>query len=288
MRLAHSRLARARRRADREHPHRHQVTRRHHDHPARPAASLREPGLAPAGVRAARGRGRAGGAQGHRPARHGPLAHPGAWRARAGAGLRLRPAGAHGQPRRPSAPDDGALASARACLRAADRDRQHLAFEPGAAVEDWQAGGRVGAQGGRKKAWRAVRERAGSFCVETDIHHPTDADLLRAAVRTAARLADGLRLDGWCQHEHLSRRAEKRSDRVRTSRRNKSPPERMEQYLSLCRRLAGRAEAMLAYELEGYLGHARGPLDQVSRRLLGGETIPHGEKVLSIFDPHTR
>ncbi len=111
---------------------------------------------------------------------------------------------------------------------------------------------------------------------------------MQAAVRTAARLADGLRLDGWRQHEHLSRRAEKRSDRVRTSRRNKSPPERMEQYLSLCRRLAGRAEAMLAYELEGYLGHARGPLDQVSRRLLGGETIPHGEKVLSIFDPHTR
>ncbi len=70
---------------------------------------------------------------------------------------------------------------------------------------------------------------------------------MRAAVRTAARLADGLRLDGWRQHEHLSRRAEKRSDRVRTSRRNKSPPER---YLSLRRHLAGRAEAMLAYELE--------------------------------------
>ena len=29
-------------------------------------------------------------------------------------------------------------------------------------------------------------------------------------------------------------------------------------------------------------------MDQVERRLLKGETIPHGEKVFSIFEPHTR
>ena len=40
--------------------------------------------------------------------------------------------------------------------------------------------------------------------------------------------------------------------------------------------------------MEHYLGHALRQLDQVQRRLLGGETIPHQEKVFSIFEPHTR
>ena len=29
-------------------------------------------------------------------------------------------------------------------------------------------------------------------------------------------------------------------------------------------------------------------MEQVERRLLKGGTIPHGEKVFSIFEPHTR
>ncbi len=48
-----------------------------------------------------------------------------------------------------------------------------------------------------KKPGEPLRGRAGSFCVETDVHYPTDADPLRDAMRTAARLADGLGLEGW-------------------------------------------------------------------------------------------
>ena len=39
--------------------------------------------------------------------------------------------------------------------------------------------------------------------------------------------------------------------------------------------------------IEGYLAHARRQIDQVERRLLRGETIPHDEKVFSIFEDHT-
>ena len=158
-----------------------------------------------------------------------------------------------------------------------------------------------------KKPGEPLRGRAGSFCVETDAHYPTDVNLLwdamRCAVRTAARLADGLGLEGWRQHEHLSRRVKKRFNQVRASRQNRKRPERVEEYLSLSAGLVGRAEATLAQagampltacehalacELEGYLGHARRQLDQAGRRLLGGEKIPQGEKVFSIFEPHTR
>jgi len=38
---------------------------------------------------------------------------------------------------------------------------------------------------------------------------------------------------------------------------------------------------------EGYLQHAERQIDQIRRRVLEGETIPHEEKVFSIFQPHT-
>ena len=40
--------------------------------------------------------------------------------------------------------------------------------------------------------------------------------------------------------------------------------------------------------IQGFIAHARRQIDQVERRLLRDETIPHGEKVFSIFKEHTR
>lgn len=40
-------------------------------------------------------------------------------------------------------------------------------------------------------------------------------------------------------------------------------------------------------EIENYLRHAKRQIDQIRRRVLDGETIPHEEKVFSIFQPHT-
>ncbi len=39
--------------------------------------------------------------------------------------------------------------------------------------------------------------------------------------------------------------------------------------------------------LDDYLAHAERQIDQVRRRVLSGERIPHAEKVFSIFEPHT-
>jgi hypothetical protein len=40
-------------------------------------------------------------------------------------------------------------------------------------------------------------------------------------------------------------------------------------------------------EIESYLAHADRQVDQIRRRVLWGEVIPHGEKVFSVFEPHT-
>lgn len=44
---------------------------------------------------------------------------------------------------------------------------------------------------------------------------------------------------------------------------------------------------MLA-DLDAYLAHAERQIDQIRRRVLRGETIPHGKKVFSIFQSHTK
>ena len=40
-------------------------------------------------------------------------------------------------------------------------------------------------------------------------------------------------------------------------------------------------------EMESYLAHADRQVDQIRRRVIWGEVIPHAEKVFSVFEPHT-
>jgi hypothetical protein len=40
-------------------------------------------------------------------------------------------------------------------------------------------------------------------------------------------------------------------------------------------------------EIESYLAHADRQVDQIHRRVICGEVIPHAEKVFSVFEPHT-
>ena len=155
-----------------------------------------------------------------------------------------------------------------------------------------------------KKPGEPLRGRCDSFAVETDVHYPTDVGLLwdavRCLVREAARAAGRHGTGGWRQWRHLSNGVRSLFNGVRSTRRAKGRPERVKAYLSRCGELVGRVEGTLealeaagaaAAELAGIrelAGHARRQMDQVERRLLKGEAVPHGEKVLSIFEPHTR
>ncbi len=40
-------------------------------------------------------------------------------------------------------------------------------------------------------------------------------------------------------------------------------------------------------EIRGYIAHPKRQIDQIRRRVIIGETIPHHEKVFSIFEVHT-
>jgi hypothetical protein len=51
--------------------------------------------------------------------------------------------------------------------------------------------------------------------------------------------------------------------------------------------LATMTEDLQAIEIEEYKHYAERQIDQIRRRIMDGEKIPHAEKVFSIFQPHT-
>ena len=46
-------------------------------------------------------------------------------------------------------------------------------------------------------------------------------------------------------------------------------------------------ELVRKLEIEGFMAHAQRQINQIERRVIRGEVIPHAEKVFSIFQPHT-
>ena len=136
------------------------------------------------------------------------------------------------------------------------------------------------------------------------MHYPTDVsllwDALRCLIRVTALACEQHGLGGWRQSAHLIRTVRGLFHRVRSSKRRKQQPRRVQDYLrqarciaerakeSLERLEAARAGAGIVSEIKGFLEHAERQVDQVERRVLRGETIPQEEKVFSIFEPHTR
>ena len=156
----------------------------------------------------------------------------------------------------------------------------------------------------KKKPGEPLRGRCDSFVVETDVHYPTDVNLLwdavRCLLRETGRAAEKHAVGGWRQWRYLCREVKKLFNKVRSTRRAQRHPERVEAYVERCRTLVERAEATLdalrnqgvaeftCRSIAGFVAHARRQIDQVERRLLRGATIPHEEKVFSIFEGHTR
>ena len=122
---------------------------------------------------------------------------------------------------------------------------------------------------------------------------------MRCLLRELGHAARNLSTSGAGASGDISRKVVKRCfNKVRSTRRAKSRPDRVEAYLERCCHLVGRAEdsckelehagVAQSTTIQALIAHARRQMDQVERRLLKGETIAHDEKVFSIFEEHTR
>jgi hypothetical protein len=168
----------------------------------------------------------------------------------------------------------------------------------------------------KKSPEEGLNARCDSFVVETDVHFPTDINLLLDAVRksieTCADLAAANALGGWRQSAYNIRQFKKSYQKIQRMRHSTSKDEdkreakrvqieaayhayleQAEGYLKRARTTRAQLRSDCAYPLvwleplDRYLAHAERQIDQIRRRVLQGETIAHHEKVFSIFEPHT-
>jgi vacuolar-type H+-ATPase subunit E/Vma4 len=155
--------------------------------------------------------------------------------------------------------------------------------------------------------------------VETNVHYPTDINLLYDAMRKVitltARWCDQHEMSDWRQHTYNVRHLKRLMRTAQNKKRSKAQAEQQQQknaalcieayqaYLDVAEHYLNKAQATLAkleqsghgdecdvlrkLEIEGFMRHAIRQIDQTKRRVILGEAIPHGEKVFSIFEPHT-
>ncbi|MBI5677871.1 MAG: ISNCY family transposase [Planctomycetes bacterium] len=169
-----------------------------------------------------------------------------------------------------------------------------------------------------KKKDEGLRIKADTCVLESNVHFPTDLNLLWDAARKGLDVIEEaireglLEGKGWRKGKYW-RRELKKMMRISTKAlfgggRNKeeAAKDRVKRYLGMARGLSEKIEvSMLAiYErvlstnqvevcavkietMEYFHGMLNKHIDLVERRVLRGEQIPVGEKVYSLFEPHT-
>ncbi len=161
--------------------------------------------------------------------------------------------------------------------------------------------------GQRLAGWQEGEEltaRCDSFVVETNVDYPTDYWLLRnalvAALLAVVTACETAGVSGCRQHKHWKSKVELAYRQLRVAYKRKNKKKEVKRLLSagakLLKRLKKLRPQLEGSEVdEGQLGEIDRLLelayrlkDQVRRRLLKGEQIPHAEKVFSIHAEHTR
>lgn len=162
-----------------------------------------------------------------------------------------------------------------------------------------------------------LKGRCDSFVVETNVHYPTDINLLFDAMRkTIALTADYAamtHINGWRQSQFNIRQVKrayraaqqiKRStskDNAKKQQQHEAIIQAHQDYIDLARQFIHKSKAALAekvtttdlaaiakvLEIQTFIDHAERQINQTERRVIKGEKIPHKEKVFSLFQPHT-
>jgi len=169
-----------------------------------------------------------------------------------------------------------------------------------------------------------LKGQCDSWVVETNVHYPTNNNLLFDAIRKAiaiiAYVCFRFQISGWRQWQHHIDTIKSLFNGVRKIRRSSSKNKqtqakrdeeirqayekyldrieslipRIEESLKLAKEkvLSKSAEVREAWlakieSVDGFVSHAKIQIDQIRRRIFNGETIPHIEKIFSVFETQT-
>jgi transposase, IS5 family len=167
-----------------------------------------------------------------------------------------------------------------------------------------------------KKLDEKLSASCDSFVLETDVHYPTDINLLWDAMRKnillIMALCDQLELRGWRKGGYHIKKVKRLFRKAQLMKRSNSKNEKKKAkrieliiaahlaYLDLASALVEKVKETLlgvsstdilveikTKEIWRYIAHAERQIDQIKRRVAEGEKIPHNEKVFSIFEEHT-
>jgi IS5 family transposase len=145
------------------------------------------------------------------------------------------------------------------------------------------------------------RTRTDCTVVESNIHHPTDSSLLWDSVRVLARLMSKAKEEFGLSFTDHSRRAKRRALAILNAKSNEARLPLYRDLLKVTMRTVENSERIAeslggmqllladerAADLRHYVCLARRVIDQTERRVLRGESVPAGEKLVSLFEPHT-
>ena len=165
------------------------------------------------------------------------------------------------------------------------------------------------------KVTRGRKLRVDSTVVATTIHHPSDSGLLGDGVRVLSRLlrraravlgeTAGLSRGVFRTRTRSVRRLAQQLHRL-ARRKGVEAAERMRQayarLIGIARKSRGQAAAVcavlrsrseanarrLVHQFETFLPRVEQAIAQATRRVLHGEAVPAGEKIVSLFEPHTQ
>ena len=148
------------------------------------------------------------------------------------------------------------------------------------------------------------------------MHYPTDINLLLDAIRKVitliARLCDESEIAGWRQYKkdiNICKKYYRKAQNMKksVSKNNKKKAKREKEiikahkkYIDIACSFLVRAEESIKQisqsnitffieiqEIKKYMQDGYRQIDQITRRVINGEEIPHDEKVFSLFERHT-
>jgi len=166
-----------------------------------------------------------------------------------------------------------------------------------------------------KKKDTPIKAHCDSFVVNTNVHYPTDVNLLNDAMRKTITITKRLCLEkgieGWRQGKKLIRECKKQMHLIQNLKRgggkDKAKKEKKikdahKDYINFAGKillrvcdnlqvlrklkLTKRQENKLIL-IDRYYNDAIRQIDQIRRRVLQGKAIPQSEKMYSIFERHT-
>lgn len=163
----------------------------------------------------------------------------------------------------------------------------------------------------KKKEDEPFKLKTDSYAVETNVHFPTDLNLLWDSLRKCLDMIEKLleitEVKGWRKIKHLYKSLKSlfraTSQQVFKGKNEQQKKQYVKQYILQATLLKERVEELIKNPpvcagnakkivsiiilLQHYKQYVTKFTDQIERRLIKGETIPAEEKVYSIFEEHT-